>query len=283
MPENKPKPSPSMLKKLLGGALTAASYTPAGQVLKAGRDVISRASLNRMAQNLEPYSYSNYGTGQSAFQRGVNAIIKNQPEEARTETERYIETGAGMKPMPDFRERVDLLQMLANKPQKYGTIEKSEYTPSVGAEKGSQYYKSKGLEEAIIEKLGLAGKDVKFQKDILDVITPQAIYNEKKKRPMIEKSGVVAEVPGLGAATYGVGRDKKGVYLSYADTWDLDPSSGIYAEDEEAGGMTTLEGLKNLAASGFKKAATSVINATATPPKVYGRIYFDPKTGKRIK
>lgn len=278
MPKDKsPKPKFSTIANIVAKAAIP-GFGPA----LAARDVISKVALGRMAENLDPYNYSDAGTGKSAVQRFMEAVVLNKKEEPRGDTEQYLEKGYGRKPDVAFKERVDLLQMLAGKPQKYNSIEQSKYKPSVGAKEGQQYYSSKGIEDEIIKELGLNDKNIRSAKDLLDIVTPMASVNEKSK-PMIGKGGVVTTVPGLGQATYGVKRDEKGrIYLSYGDVWDLNPSQGIYADKKKASG-NTLENLKNMAISGIKNAGSNIINATATPANVYGRIYFDPKTGKPIR
>ena len=272
MPNDK-KPPISTLAKIA---------IPAFGPALAARDIISRVALNRMAENLDPYNYSDAGTGKSAVQRFIEGVVLNRKEPLRAETEQYLEKGYGNIPSPAFKERVDLLQMLAGKKQKYNTIEQSKYRPSVGAEEGQQYYSSKGIEDEIIKDLKLDEKNIRSAKDILDIITPMASIGEKGK-PQIGKGGIVTSIPGLGQATYGVKRDEKGrVYLSYSDVWDLNPTQGMYADEARSSGET-LEDLKNMAMQGIKKVGTNVVNATAKAPRVYGRIYFDPKTGKPIR
>jgi hypothetical protein len=274
------KPESSTLRQLFSAATgLLPTIAKINNPIMAGKSAISRVALNRMAENLDPFDYRTMG--RSTVDRAYHSIIKNEKEPSRAETEQYIDKGYGAVPNPTFKERVDLLQMLAGKKQKYNTIEPSEHRPTIGAEKSSKYYRSKGIEQEIIKNLGLNDKSVKWQKDILDMITAGALLDEDGKK-MIRKSGVVNIVPGLGAATYGVGKDKKGVYLSYSDTWDLDPSSGAYA-DKKAKGLTTMENLNDAATGFLKDVSTNVINTEATPPKVYGRIYFDPKTGKPIQ
>lgn len=280
MPDNKPKPS--TIAKIAAKALIPGVGLPL-----AVRDIASRIALSRMAENLNPYDYS--VPGKTAIQRGFESVILNKKEADRAETEQYLEKGYGMKPSAAFKERVDLLQMLAGKPQQYNTIEASKYSPDTrygpfkDAEKGTKYYSSKGLEEEIIKELGLEGKSIKSAKDILDIIQPIASIDPKTKKPMIRPGGVVTTVPGLGQATYSAKRDPQGrVYLTYSDIWDIDPSKGLYADEKKAGGLTA-EGLKNIGINLSKEAVSNIVNATATPPNVYGRIYFDPKTGKPIR
>ena len=275
------KPSPTILKKL---AETAQDVLPMMSPPLAARQLISKFALSRMAENLDPYDYSTAGEykGKGAVGRFIDAVVLGKKEEPRAETEQFLEKGYGKKPYVGFKERVDLLQMLAGKKQKYNTIEPSQYRPTVGAEEDKQYYSSKSLESEIAKDLDLGNKSIRSKKDVLDMIIAIASIDPDTNKPMIGKGGVVTTVPGLGQATYGVGRDKKGIYLSYGDVWDLDPSKGFSADVKKVG-IGSLSGLQNLAKAGLTKAATSIINATANPTSVYGRIYFDPKTGKPIQ
>lgn len=275
------KPSASILKQLVESAQY--SIPGIGPSL-AAKDLISRFALNRMSENLDPYDYSTSGEygGKGSVGRFIDAVLLNKKEEPRAETEQFLEKGYGKKPYVGFKERVDLLQMLAGKPQKYNTIEQSQYRPTKGDEEGKQYYRSKSLESEIVKDLDLGNKSIRSQKDVVDMITAIASIDPETNKPMIGKAGVVTTVPGLGQATYGVGRDEKGIYLSYADVWDLDPSKGFSADIKKLG-IGGLGDIKNLAKSGLTKIATSIVNAKSTPTSVYGRIYFDPKTGKPIQ
>lgn len=262
-------------KSIVEKAKSVLKYaTPAVGPALAARDIISRFALSRMAENLDPYDYTS-GSGKSSLQRGVEAVALGRKEPERAETEQYIEKGYGRIPEETFKERVDLLQMYAGKPQKYGTIEKSKYAPSEGAEKGKQYYRSKGIEEQIIKNLELDKREIRSEKDLENIIKQASSQKGKK--------GYVATIPGLGQATYGLKRDDKGLYLSYSDVWDLDPTKGGYKEQKAGVGAGTAERLMELAKTGLKKAGTYVVSAKATPTDVYGRIYFDPKTGKPIR
>lgn len=286
MPEdkkpNKEKPPISTVAKIAAKALIPGFGLPI-----AVRDIASRISLDRMAENLDPYSYA--AGGKTVVERFRDAVIQNQKEADRAETEQYIEKGYGMKPYTAFKERVDLLQMLAGKPQKYNTIEGSKYTPDKryapfkNAAEDTKYYSSKSLEEEIIKDLGLEGKDIRSAKDILDIIVPKASIDPDTGKPMVRPAGVVTTVPGLGQAIYSAKRDPQGrIYLTYGDVWDLNPTHGLSAEPKLSS-TGTAEELKNMGIKFVKNAATNIVNATATPPSVYGRIYFDPKTGKPIR
>jgi len=201
MPQDK-KPKASTLKSILG---KAKYLTPGIGIPMLARDVASRFSLNRMAKNLDPYSYS---TGdRTAAERFVSAVGRNEKESNRADTEQFIEKGYGMKPSTAFKERVDLLQMLAGKPQQYNTIQESSYKPDKTAKDGVQYYSSKGIEDEIIKDLKLDDKDIRSAKDILDIIVPMASIDPKTGKPIVRPAGVVTTVPGLGQATYSAKRD----------------------------------------------------------------------------
>lgn len=274
------KPSSNVLKAILENSKY---MIPGIGTSLAARDLVSKVSLSRMAENLDPFSYATYGGSgrRGPIERFIDAVVLNKKEEPRAETERFIQTGAGMKPFEAFKERVDLLQMLAGKKQKYNTIEPSKYRPTKNDEEGTQYYSSKSLESKIAKELDLGNKSIKWQKDIIDMITPLASIDEKTNKPIIRKSGIVTTIPGLGQGTYSVGKDEKGVYLSYTDVWDLDPTTGASAESR-SGNAKSISGLIQLGKEAAESVGTSIVNATAKPTNIYGRIYFDPKTGKPI-
>jgi hypothetical protein len=266
------KPPASTLAKILGKF----SIPIVGPVLgakEAGKALVNEASrfaLDRMSENLEPYNYFNAGTKKSTVDRFIDAVVLNKKEADREETEKYIEKGYGKIPDATFKERTDLLQMLAGKKQKYNTISDSPYAPTIGGKKGSKYYRSRGIENEIIKELGLSGKNIKSIKELENAVKEKS-YGRSKT------GGYTAVVPGLAAATYGINEDDKGLYLSYSDLWDLNPQEGAYKDEGPIG-----EKIKNKVINFGKKVATDVVNATATPANLYGRIYFDKKTGKLI-
>lgn len=271
MPEDK-KPKPSQKPSLSTIAkLVGRHAIPLVGPMMTARDFISKVSLDRMAKNLDPYDYGK--PGQGSISRFIDAVVLNKPEEERTETEQFLEKGYGRVPAAAYKERIDLLQMLAGKPQKYNTIEGSNYIPNIDPEKGASYVRGRGIESEIVKDLNLGQLTIRNEKDLEDLIKSKS-YDKGKR-------GYVAVIPGLGGATYNFNRDKKGLYIDYRDVWDLNPQKGAYAE-QQATPYTTMESLQNLGESALKSLGTYVVNATATPAKVYGRIYFDPKTGKPI-
>lgn len=248
---------------LIGGAAQLATPLP---LLKKG--------ISNLSENLDPYSYDSRdesGSKISWASRAVGALF-GKKEQSRIETERLAKEGVnsfGQK-SDEPKTRIDLLNLWAGKPQAYNTLEESKYRPSIGDEPNLKYLSSKSIEDDIVNNMfnmvddtgkKVFEKGIKKREDLENLITKVA-YTAKGK------GGTVVRVPSLGDATLGVGSDEKGHYLSYSDKWDIDPTSGSYS----SGNSGKLSGMANL--------MTKV--GLVTPPRVYGRIYFDPKTGKRL-
>lgn len=282
-PKKKEKPEPSFGKKMLGKAanifadvMTNEAFTNpiTGPLFNAS--LLTRRALSNISENANPYNYNDVDTqtGEQMpwFGRAVNTAL-GQKEPNRILTEKAAEQGVdpytGM-PSNEARTRLDLLNMLANKPQQYNTLEPSEYAPSIGAEKGSRYMKSKAIESDILNNMftqteqgrKILESGIRSENDLVKLLTESGLPYEKGK------GGYVMKVPGLGQGTLGVKKDKKGTYLSYSDVWDVDPTSGTSGENTN---------LLSTALGKFAKAGF------ISPQKVYGRIYFDEKTGKPKK
>jgi hypothetical protein len=238
--------------------------------------LLTKKALSNFSENINPYSYDDVDvqTGEEMpwYGRAVNtALGKKEPNRLLTEraAQQGVDPNTG-RPSNEARTRLDLLNMLANKPQQYNTLEKSEYTPSVGAEKGSKYMKSKAIESDILNNMftqteqgrKILESGIRSEDDLVKLLTESGLPYEKGK------GGYVMKVPGLGQGTLGVKKDKDGTYLSYSDVWDVDPTSGTYGENTNL--LTTALG--KFAKAGF-----------VSPQKIYGRIYFDEKTGKPKK
>ena len=283
-PKKKQKEEPSFGKKMLGKAanvfadvMTNEAFTNpiTGPLFNAS--LLTRKALRNISENVNPYNYNDVDmqTGEQMpwLGRAVNTAI-GEKEPNRVLTERAAQQGvdpySGM-PSNEARTRLDLLNMLANKPQQYNTLEPSEYTPSIGAEKGSKYMKSAAIESDILNNMftqteqgrKILESGIRSEADLEKLLTESGLPYEKGK------GGYVMKVPGLGQGTLGVKKDKKGTYLSYSDVWDINPSSGMYSEDNN--------NLLSTALGKFAKAGF------VSPQKVYGRIYFDEKTGKPKK
>ena len=279
-PQKKVKQEPGFGKKLLGRAanifadvMTNEAFTNPITGPFFEESLLTRMALRNLSENINPYNYDDVDAQTGAqmpwYGRAVNTVL-GQKEPNRILTEKAAQQGVDPytgKPSNEARTRLDLLNMFANKPQQYGTLQPSEYKPSIGAEKGSRYMKSKAIESDILNNMftqteqgkKILESGIRSESDLEKLLTESGLPYEKGK------GGYVMKVPGLGQGTLGVKKDKDGVYLSYSDVWDVDPSSGTSGENSNL--LTTALG--KFAKAGF-----------ISPQKVYGRIYFDEKTGK---
>jgi hypothetical protein len=238
--------------------------------------LLTRKALSNLSENINPYSYDDVDvqTGEEMpwYGRAVNtALGKKEPNRLLTEmaAKEGVDPYTG-QPSNEARTRIDLLNMFANKPQQYNTLEPSEYKPSIGAQKGSKYMKSKAIESDILNNMftqteqgrKILESGIRSEADLEKLLTESGLPYEKGK------GGYVMKVPGLGQGTLGVKKDKDGTYLSYSDVWDVDPTSGTSGENTN---------LLSTALGKFAKAGF------VSPQKIYGRIYFDEKTGKPKK
>jgi len=282
-PKKKQKEEPSFGKKMLGRAANIFADIMTNETLTNPitrpfyhESLLTRKALNNLSENINPYSYDDVDvqTGEEMpwYGRAVNtALGKKEPN--RLLTERAAQQGVDPytgRPSNEARTRLDLLNMFANKPQQYNTLEPSEYKPSIGAQKGSKYMKSKAIESDILNNMftqteqgrKILESGIRSEADLEKLLTESGLPYEKGK------GGYVMKVPGLGQGTLGVKKDKDGTYLSYSDVWDVDPTSGTSGENTNL--LTTALG--KFAKAGF-----------VSPQKIYGRIYFDEKTGKPKK
>lgn len=242
-----------------------------GAFLGTGKKIV-----NNIAENVDPYSYDNfdYGTGKNidVLSRFVKAGLLGKKEYNRQQTEQMAKEGRDSfyDKSNEPKTRIDLLNMWAGKPQQFNTLEKSPYTPSIGGNPNTTYLRSKAVESDIVNNM--------FSTDAAKKILSNGIRSEEDLKKLVNETGLPSSakgkggtsmtVPGLGQGTIDIGKDNKGVYLSYADVWDVDPTSGTSATSK----------------SGLIKGAVSLMQKSGlvSPPNVYGRIYFDPKTGKPI-
>jgi hypothetical protein len=282
-PKKKQKEEPAFGKKMLGKAANIFADIMTNEALTnpiSGpfyqESLLTRKALSNLSENINPYSYDDVDvqTGEEMpwYGRAVNtALGKKEPNRLLTEmaAKEGVDPYTG-QPSNEARTRIDLLNMFANKPQQYNTLEPSEYKPSIGAQKGSKYMKSKAIESDILNNMftqteqgrKILESGIRSEADLEKLLTESGLPYEKGK------GGYVMKVPGLGQGTLGVKKDKDGTYLSYSDVWDVDPTSGTSGENTN---------LLSTALGKFAKAGF------VSPQKIYGRIYFDEKTGKPKK
>lgn len=205
-----------------GGAVKKVlSYTP---VIAGAKKLMSN-----FAENVNAFEYDN-----ALGRIGKNAFL-NQKSLRRIEDEQ--------NPDQQFKERADLLNLLANKKQKYNSIPLSEYKPSTSKDKNTQYYKSPSTEDQIQEYINTHW-------------TAKNILSKEDLPKMRSKA--------LGNMMLDYGTDEKGNYISYYDKWDLNPipQTGVNWLDKAVDKVVT--GVPN---------ALGITNT----PEVYGRVYLPEK------
>ena len=246
--------------------------------------LLAKQELSNLGENLDPFAYSAPGEKGvvSPTERILNSGIFGSKEESRKQLEERIKTD---KENPNSKEgmtRTDLLQLYSGRPQQYSTLEPADYVPTAGHRRGEEYVKSKFVEDELI-------KSILNQPD-----TTQPIPNLRTKadiqryiethgetaldtKPGAKTKGIATRVPALGTATLSAGEEGGRPYLSYSDLWDLNPYTGAYADTPEK----EQQNWHNQ----WKKEGVDIATkfAGAKPPKVYGRIYFDPETGRPIQ
>ncbi len=205
----------------------------------------------RLAENLYPIGYirGEYLPGNERMDKVFDAL-KGEPWDENLGEVDYSD-------QLWFQERVDLLHLLMGQKQKHNTMQLSEYTPTVGHEKGDKYYRSKTTEEGIRQRWEYIYKQLKSKKPSKRGL--KSIVTRHWGPTVTFKDGTEGDVQTLGESTYSLGKDERGEYISYYDVWDITPYKGDRSEiTRKEGPSLRLERLLGL-----------------TPPKVYGRIYLD--------
>ena len=159
--------------------------------------------------------------------------------------------------------RYDAWAMYLGLPQENKTFSESKYRPSSEINKKSTYYslpkeqEEKILRKAYINKYGISLPDNTTSSSSAETRSINSIMEEIKrsgKRNVDSQSGV------MGKYKTGFGKDEKGDYMSYYDLWDLHPKGKIFGNKE-----------------------ASELAGAGKPFEIYGRIYYDPMTGKRLE
>ena len=236
-----------------------------------------KEKIKNFANNIDPHGYGNGYlrdmTTRSPFNRIYSAAILNKKEDSRKEMDSLLAAG---KADPGDSLRVDLINQYAGLPQKYNTVKPSAYKPTMG-NKNDKYYSSPIIERQLLSDIDLVAGNVKM-KPVFK--TKQDLQNFVQKYFGGEKGkgdNYVTPIEGLGTATTGVGEDEKGIYLSYYDNWDLNPYHGVFSQSDDSFEDKNDKLGRAILGNEKEDIATKKIG---TPTQMYGRIYFDKKTGK---
>jgi hypothetical protein len=236
-----------------------------------------KEKIKNFANNIDPHGYGNGYlrdmTTRSPFDRIYSAAVLNKKEDSRKEMDSLLAAG---KADPGDSLRIDLINRYAGLPQKYNTVKPSAYKPTMG-NKNDKYYSSPIIERQLLSDIDLVAGNVKM-KPVFK--TKQDLQNFVQKHFGGEKGkgdNYVTPIEGLGTATTGVGEDEQGHYLSYYDNWDLNPYHGVFSQSDDSFEATNDKLGRVILGSEKEDIATKKIG---NPTQMYGRIYFDKKTGK---
>lgn len=215
-----------------------------------------------LAKNLNPYGYHD------PLGRIYKAVVKGEQDPKRTRME-FTEENPSEK-IGEFSwddreggdtenvERIDLLNIVMGQPQKYNSMQESEYRPTESKDPKATYYKSEQTEAEIKEAFKIELRGERSVDEALAKVTTS--YKGEKGR----RGGSV-----LGKYKVDTGVDEKGHYISYYDIWDLNPIP-------ETGSDIIDIGVGKVASYLTKKAGFK-------SPEIYGRIYYNPETGQIIE
>lgn len=229
----------------------------------------AKKAVGKISENIDPYSYNTNEGGWG--KRALNSLFNKEGN--RKETEKLAAMGINSfgEKSNEPKLRLDLLNMYAGKAQQYNSFSLSKEKPMQGNEANEKYYDSPSLKNEIYNTIAKKTNLIFTDKDDLK----NKIFNSIGGKKGQSGNNISTTLPALGQGTLGVGEDEKGVYISYSDKWDINPSEGVSADYK-----TENSSLRNALNFATKKAEEyGVVN----PTRVYGRIYIDKKTGLPIK
>ena len=245
--------------------------------------LLARQELSDLGENIDPFEYGNKEG--SPVERILRSGILGSKEKGRKNLEEAVKNKpSDIDPsyIDEGKTRTDLLQLYARRPQQYNTLEPADYIPTSGHQRGDEYVKSKFVENALMSSI-LNQSDttqpipnLRTKEDIQRYIETHG-ETALDTKPGAKTRGIPTKVPALGTATLSAGEENGRPYLSYYDLWDLNPFVGAYSSVPEK----QQQNWHNQ----WKKEGVDIATkfAGAKPPKVYGRIYFDPETGRPIQ
>lgn len=199
----------------------------------------------RIADNIVPSGYASEEENKLPGQRLYDAVVLNQPEPS---------SRADLGPRPEnpsreylsMEERRNILGYVMGQ---HNDLPLADYRPTEAQDTDAVYFKSPTTEQNLRDKL-------ESQEDALRWINWHTANGDRR---VGYHTGVQLNV--LGNYILDKGKDDKGHYISYYDVWDLDPFRG-------RAGKAVSDAVQSLAG--------------VRSPEIYGRIYYDPETGKPI-
>ena len=219
----------------------------AGAFLAAGIGIgkVVKTAKQRIADNIYPVGYR--GESTTPATRLYNAVIKNEPEPGSKKNSDQEGNG---RTKHNLLERQNILAYAMGQPN---TLQESQYKPTKSKNSDSVYYRSPRTEwnlENELTKYASRGEGLNL---IDSYSNSDPGYHDFTTKASSDAINV------LGNYTVDKGEDSRGKYISYYDKWDLDPFPG-----------------------NTKLSSTIQKGIGIKAPEMYGRIYYDPKTGAPI-
>ena len=230
----------------------------AGAFLAAGIGKAVNTAKQRIADNIYPVGYNAMAPQSilpmadlesiTPFERLYSAVIKNEPEPGSKKHSDQEDNG---RTKHNLLERQNILAYAMGQPN---NLQESQYKPTKSKNSDSVYYRSPRTEwnlENELTEYASRGEGLNLLIDKYSNSDPG--YHDSTGKDDTDIINV------LGNYTIDKGEDSQGTYISYYDKWDLDPFPG-----------------------NTKLSSTIQKGIGVRAPEMYGRIYYDPKTGAPI-
>jgi uncharacterized membrane protein (UPF0127 family) len=220
----------------------------AGAFLAAGIGIgkaVIKTAKQRIADNIYPVGYR--GEFDNPADRLYNAVIKNEPEPGSKKNSDQEGNG---RTKHNALERQNILAYAMGQPN---TLQESQYKPTKSKNSDAVYYRSPRTEWNLENELTMYASRGEGLNLIDTYSNSDPGYHDSKTKASSDAINV------LGNYTIDKGEDSRGKYISYYDKWDLDPFPG-----------------------NTKLSSTIQKGIGIKAPEMYGRIYYDPKTGAPI-
>ena len=187
----------------------------------------------RLYDNVFPYAYDN------AANRAFSAIFKNRPDESEQFSKVFYQGNQAL--LDDLWGTY--LQIPDNQRHQKRVLTKSKYKPSISNKEDGLYY------SAPLDK-----------QELQYIVDSGVLHGRDKDAPKLLN-------PDFGHYTVSRGYDNKGDYVSYYDSWDLNPFRGITSISNKYANKLGLNKIEDLS-FGIGK-----------PVELYDRIYLDDYYG----
>jgi hypothetical protein len=215
-------------------------------------------------KNILPYEYNKADIG--FFQRFKEAILDNKQEALRVGLDSNYFNGYD-------QEKLDLWGMYLRQHRDHKSIIKADYTPENGED--AEWYKVPKLERDLKGDIGNhlnnCSSFQEFKIRLIKLVEDGIILGNVKTDTSSGRATV--SIQPLGNATLAAGQDEKGFFISYIDSWDINPFKGGSKIDPYSLGKIPGDIITKLGIDKMEDISLGI----GKPIKVYGKIYFSKK------